>query len=526
MNISQLKNKSDIKTDDYMTPMKFVKIPKSFENIQKIKTVNLKKIYNRNINNISLQNTDQTILKKINNTNRHTDKHFYKVKHKNIASTSSIKSYMQDYKPRYMSALIKKKNINNSILRVNSAGNNTTSTLCSKYTNSFYPKKEKAIIKNNSCRNISQVTQITSEIQKENNSYHYLLQKKPPEKIDYNIEKQKKIINHVLRNKIKYPLKLRNDYNLYQKSEQIDEYLKQYNTKALKILKNQNYSLFYSSTFCLVNKGKFSKKFENPIYTSQKIIKNKNLINKNILCGRKMLKEINNRLKLIESTKRDKQILYEKFKNKMEQILVIFYNMKTSLSDIIKYYHLKKSMYNFPNIQDLIFYLRVKDFELSNSLLDNNNCLALDNDQFYRTPLHFAAKYNFFQIIPKLIEYGAYVDSKNFLGETPLIISAQRNYTESIVLFLFYLASPFEKDKEGKTVKECIKDFNSRIPLNKILEIYEKYSHLKGKKKFEKIQKKFSEFISIEYGNYISIECYSFIQTKYNYFQVNSLNDS
>lgn len=525
MDITQSKNKSDMESDDYMSPMKYVKIPKSFENIQRVKSINLKNFYNKSTNNISVPNTSITLFQKIINSNNNS-KHFYKLKYKNNNSTNSIKQIKNEYKLRYMSALKSKKIIKNNILRVNSAlNNNSTSTLCTKYTNSFFPKKEKKIIKRNSCQNISQTTKITSEIQGKENSYHYLIKKLKPAKIDYNLEKQKKIVNIILRNKVKYPLKLRNNSDLHQNSDHIDEYVKQYNRKVLKLLKNQNYSLFYS-TFNLVSKGKFSKEFENPVYSSQRRNKNKNLVDENILCGRKMLKEMNNNLALIKNKKNDKHKLYEKFKNKMKEILLIFYDMKATLSDIIKYYHLKKSMYNFSNIQDLFFYLKVKDFELSNLLLSNNNCLALDNDQFHRTPLHFAVKNNFFQIIPKLIEFGAYVDSKNFLGETPLVLSAKKNFIESIVLLLFYLASPYECDKDGKTIKNCMTDSNSRIAFSKILEIYDKYKNLKGRKKFETIQRKFSEFISIEFKNYINNECYSFIRAKHNYFQFYTSDDN
>ena len=76
--------------------------------------------------------------------------------------------------------------------------------------------------------------------------------------------------------------------------------------------------------------------------------------------------------------------------------------------------------------------------------------MVLDIDQFYQTPLHSAAKYNFYKLIPLIIRYGGYIDFKNYNGETPLMVCVKRNYYESIVLLFLYYASPFIHFNYGK----------------------------------------------------------------------------
>ena len=56
------------------------------------------------------------------------------------------------------------------------------------------------------------------------------------------------------------------------------------------------------------------------------------------------------------------------------------------------------------------------------------------------TALHWAAKYNFYQIIPKIIEYGSLVDNKNYIGDTPLLVSVKHKFMESTFFLLLNLA--------------------------------------------------------------------------------------
>ena len=93
--------------------------------------------------------------------------------------------------------------------------------------------------------------------------------------------------------------------------------------------------------------------------------------------------------------------------------------------------------------------IRNKDFDECCNILDRFKHIVLDHDYFFSTPLHWAAKSNFFEIIPKLIAYGASVNEKNLLGNTPLHLSASQNYFETSIFLLLYLASPFIKNKEG-----------------------------------------------------------------------------
>ena len=115
-------------------------------------------------------------------------------------------------------------------------------------------------------------------------------------------------------------------------------------------------------------------------------------------------------------------------------------------------------------------------------------------------------KNNFYQIIPKLIAYGSYINEKNSIGETPLHITARKKYYESTILLLIYLASPFIKNSNNKKPSECTKDLQLSFIFKTIIEIHLKYLILKQKHFYDNVQKDFIDFVIVEFSTQLNPE--------------------
>ena len=61
------------------------------------------------------------------------------------------------------------------------------------------------------------------------------------------------------------------------------------------------------------------------------------------------------------------------------------------------------------------------NLKMAEDLLNSNKNLVLDFDYFKMTALHLAAKYNFYQIIPELFEYGTHMDDINLSIYCPTV---------------------------------------------------------------------------------------------------------
>ena len=196
-----------------------------------------------------------------------------------------------------------------------------------------------------------------------------------------------------------------------------------------------------------------------------------------------------------------------------------FLNMSVFLSEIISNYKLPKHSYSSQSTHKLIFAIKSKNEKLVNEILDNNKNIVLDFDFFNMTALHWAAKYNFYQIIPKLIEYGAQVDAFNYIGDTPLLISARHKYIESAIFLLLYLASPFTKDNEGLDILDyCKDDYRITNIFKKVISLHYISFFYPTKNRYDIIQTKFIEYIVVENRNDLQLGAYNLIKEKLEYY--------
>lgn len=308
------------------------------------------------------------------------------------------------------------------------------------------------------------------------------------------------------------------------------------NKKFLNILKTENDKVF-RHYFSIIPKEKFSKKFQNITnyeINDTKKFKNKNnnnetkendeitdlYINEDIISGKNLLKEIKEMKQKNKEIKINKKALFNKLKKYLILLKSKLTMMSVYLNEIIENYKIPTASYGFFNTHELIFAIKSKNIKLASNIIDNNRNIVLDYDYFNMTPLHWAAKCNFYHIIPKLIEYGAYVDEKNFVGETPLLISVKHNYIESAIFLLLSIASPFVKDNKGLGIFNYLKnDFKIINLFKKAISLHYISFFRPTKNKIDFIQTKFIEFIIDEYKNEIENRAYNLIKERMEYYK-------
>ena len=355
--------------------------------------------------------------------------------------------------------------------------------------------------------------------------------------------KDAKSYNEIMKIRMKYPFILNQNPLLPKKFIDLPKNIKRTNKIYFDIVKNENDKLF-SQYFSIISKEKFSKKFQNignpldfeKIYEQNniddenKIFKEKNdneeiynsLINEKIVSGYRLLKEIkmkkNDILKI--RAKLTKKNLFHKFKKVLIFLSSKLSNISIFLNEIIENYRKPKHSYYFPNSHDLFFAIKSKDIKLTEKILDSKKYLVLDFDYFKMSALHFAAKYDFYQIIPKLFEYGSHMNDKNYIGDTALLISVKHKYMMSTIFLLLYMASPFVKDKDGLSALYYSKfDFKLNTILKKIISLHYISILGKTKNKIEYIQKEFLNYIINEYKNDLEVDAYNMISGRIEFFK-------
>ena len=293
-----------------------------------------------------------------------------------------------------------------------------------------------------------------------------------------NIQKYKFIINPI------FSMKRMNMKKFYKNMDKIGKNAENIIDDTVKVKTPNIYSL--------IDKSKFDDKYKNiNIYEQQTNI-NKILINdkyKNIL-DENIYKNNLQFLKMVtEEVDKSKEQNIKKFKgnprtysNNKHSIIERFKRTVIKLSNFIKQrkipekefrnYKLIEHSFTYPETEDLINAIKIKNLDLCYKILDSHKYIVLDFDYFYLTPLHWAVKYNFYRILPTLLDYGSILDFCGFVGETPLHISVKNNYYDCTCILLFYLASPFVKDKYGKRPIDLTSDFDMKNLLEKIMKLH------------------------------------------------------
>ena len=322
--------------------------------------------------------------------------------------------------------------------------------------------------------------------------------------------------NILFNNRKKYPFvkvskiyQIRNDNN-------IPDSINKVNKKLYSMLIKENISIFENS-INIISKGKFSKKFENPIDCLPEQDTKKSIKLKDINLGEYIINEEKKNNVDIPDKVIDKSLIFKKFKKKLREIKLINKHLKIPMSEIIKEYKISNQIYTFEETRILNFFIKIKNLKQVLNILKLNHNLVIDIDQFHMTPLHYAAKYNFYNLIPHLISYGAYVDAKNSFGITRLMLCVKNSFLESIFILFLYMANPFVKleknDFNGK--KDIKKEFNIKNIFDRVKEIHITNLLTKNKDYYASVKKDIYKFVMNEYKGLIETECFNLIKNDF-----------
>ena len=316
-----------------------------------------------------------------------------------------------------------------------------------------------------------------------------------------------------------------------QKFKDLPENVTKINKFYLDSLKLES-TKFFGNNFSILRKEQFSAKFRNPLLNNNLLNEEKLVteekskkIDENIISGIGILNEIN--LDKIKKSRRKKitnmKYIYFKFK-----IWIIRFAEFCKILEIKPFKYITL-YYKFFHNKDILFHetLLIKTSELINSIKSKNLISAiklieeypatiLGKDYFQYSPLHWAVKMKFLEVIPNLILYGADPNNKNFLGETPLHTAVKNNDYESTVLLLILMADPFVKNNKGKKPFDDVTDYEMNIIHEKIENLYYINTFKKSKLFVYNVQKKFIDFIMEEFRAQISRDTLNIIENIHN----------
>ena len=170
--------------------------------------------------------------------------------------------------------------------------------------------------------------------------------------------------------------------------------------------------------------------------------------------------------------------------------------------------------FTYSETEDLINAIKNKNLNLCYKIVKSKKYILLDFDFFYLTPLHWAVKKNFYQILPLLINNGSILDIGSISGETPLHIAVKNNYYDCACILLYYLASPFVKDKRGRKPIDLAKDIGMKNLFEKVAKLYYTSYFQKSFKQSGYIQSGLWTFIKEELKDKLKEEVFEYFMRK------------
>ena len=290
------------------------------------------------------------------------------------------------------------------------------------------------------------------------------------------------------------------------------------NKKYKNRLKKENENIFDYS-FSLISKNNFSSKFQNKLLLFDK---NNNIKEKEKLMKFDAIKAFKtHKLNIEGKIKKDESSYKKMVRLKLKSIILKaalhFKRCDLTLNELLENKLNIKARYERKEIlNSLIKAIKDKNMSLSLEILNENKQSVFLFDIYNQTPLHWASKRNFYQIIPKILSYGANIDSIDFTGYTPLHLSIINNNFDSFVILILFGASPFIHDNFGNKPIDYCRHFNFINLIKKATIIH--IGNLFGKVKsfYDDLQRNLSLFIESEFRHVIQDDCAKIVNSVFN----------
>lgn len=232
-----------------------------------------------------------------------------------------------------------------------------------------------------------------------------------------------------------------------------NEKLYKMNHEGKKETKEDNKKIFLRG-FNLVDKKKFSPRFQRILDSNNYLLDSEiertvsRSVKKNITVSHKA----KTTAAIIEKDEKKKHnnLLLGKLKSLIIRAAINFKRLNISIEDFYTRYKPNSISFNDENSKTLFFAIKTNNYSLITSLLYENRFLVLDYDHFKQTPLHWAAKRNFFKAVILIAEQGACINAVDCIGRTPLHLAVLMNSIESALLLIMEGASTMIVDSCGK----------------------------------------------------------------------------
>lgn len=319
-------------------------------------------------------------------------------------------------------------------------------------------------------------------------------------------------------NKIKYNIIIDNHPILPIKFKRLPENIIKTNKKLKYNLIKENENVF-DKPFSLINKNNFSLKFQNKLQHFDEIEKYNDIKLKDSFNAINIIKT--HKLKTEGKIKKDEKSYKKMLRLRLKRIILKaathFKRCDLTIDELMENKLNLKPKYEKKEIlNSLIQTIKDKNLILSLQIIKEYKTSVLLFDLYNQTPLHWASKRNFYQIIPKMLSYGADIDSIDFTGYTPLHLSIINNHFDTFVILILFGASPFIHDNFGNKPIDYCRDFKfvTLIKKTSILHI----GRLFGKVKFfyEDLQRNLSIFIDSEYRHLLEKDCIKIVEEIFN----------
>ena len=226
------------------------------------------------------------------------------------------------------------------------------------------------------------------------------------------------------------------------------------NKLKMKMLTKES-QIKFEEPISLVKKHNFSKEFQLLFEHNKPFdfdLQNLKQMNINIHNNISVRHNADKQIKLIHNDERKRRKMYVllKFKIVIIRAAIKFKQLDININEFYLKYKEGVGAFINEHTKQLIIAIREMKYKEASQLLNDNKYLVLDFDYYKQTPLHWACKRNFYQLIPLIISCGASLNVVDSVGRTPLHLAMDLNCCEAAIVLVMEGASLFKVDSEGK----------------------------------------------------------------------------